>query len=393
MGRHKVSQVSSAITLTSNSYRFEPPAQSKPEAANFPSEQYTFSESHELFKAPAAYAEPPKDMWYKVPENKPNPTEKPKPIFPWEQHSNRPVATRVFAEDLPASPTPAPAMSTPTHPFSTVHYEDTRTVPENRIPSPERASPPKTADEQWQAFQQSNVNAWDTVPGIENYVRTIVESRDGKKGKTQTLKQATGTQDLDSPLLERRNRRESLIITDFPSAVERPSLPVTPAAIRRPTFWGDERDEAGELPAAEGVPPQAEWVCPQCGFSSVNASDFERRRSSLASATTAVVTPAPSAASAILPSSSPEQQSLSIEKADVPEDEAVDDESTLVEQIVEKTTQSLQPSYAARSGLSPSGVPLASLTDPKLLTSGTQLAAFDFHKHSTFETRAMSFSM
>ena len=49
--------------------------------------------------------------------------------------------------------------------------------------------------------------------------------------------------DVGSPTLDRKNRRESLIITDFPSAVERPSLPVTPAPIRRPTFWGGERND------------------------------------------------------------------------------------------------------------------------------------------------------
>jgi hypothetical protein len=34
---------------------------------------------------------------------------------------------------------------------------------------------------------------------------------------------------------------------------------VTPAPIRRPSFWGDDRDEAS-LPAAEGVPKQEDWV-------------------------------------------------------------------------------------------------------------------------------------
>jgi len=48
-------------------------------------------------------------------------------------------------------------------------------------------------------------------------------------------------------------------LTDFPTEFERPSLPVTPAPVRRPSFWGDERDDDGELPAAEGVPAQAEW--------------------------------------------------------------------------------------------------------------------------------------
>lgn len=54
-------------------------------------------------------------------------------------------------------------------------------------------------------------------------------------------------------------RRPSIILTDFPTEVERPSLPVTPAPIRRPSFWGEERDAAGELPRAEGVPEQSDW--------------------------------------------------------------------------------------------------------------------------------------
>jgi hypothetical protein len=49
-------------------------------------------------------------------------------------------------------------------------------------------------------------------------------------------------------------------LTDFPTEVERPSLPVTPAPIRRPSFWGSERDEEGNLPTAEGVPKQDDWV-------------------------------------------------------------------------------------------------------------------------------------
>ena len=48
-------------------------------------------------------------------------------------------------------------------------------------------------------------------------------------------------------------------LTDFPTEFERPSLPVTPAPIRRPSFWGEERDTLGNLPAAEGVPRQEDW--------------------------------------------------------------------------------------------------------------------------------------
>jgi glycogenin len=63
-------------------------------------------------------------------------------------------------------------------------------------------------------------------------------------------------------------RRRGSKLTDFPTAVERPSLPVTPAPIRRPKFWGagdpgigDEGESDGQLPAADGVPEQSEWVC------------------------------------------------------------------------------------------------------------------------------------
>ena len=48
-------------------------------------------------------------------------------------------------------------------------------------------------------------------------------------------------------------------LTDFPTEIERPSLPVTPAPVRRPSFWGSERDAAGDLPGAEGVPDQSAW--------------------------------------------------------------------------------------------------------------------------------------
>lgn len=47
-------------------------------------------------------------------------------------------------------------------------------------------------------------------------------------------------------------------LTDFPTEFERPSLPVTPSA-RRPSFWGEERDQEGRLPGAEGVPRQQDW--------------------------------------------------------------------------------------------------------------------------------------
>ncbi|KAF2817335.1 nucleotide-diphospho-sugar transferase [Mytilinidion resinicola] len=267
----------SAPIMSWDATRSEPPSESKPEAANFPSQTYEWTESRSLFQAPQSYPEPPKDMWYQVPETKPTVADKPKPIFPWEKERSVPKPTRVFAEDLPPAPIP------------TVSASAASKLEEK---GPESStSPPQTAEEGWQAFSQSS-NAWDSVPGIESYVRAIMEAqtRHGRPSPgIETLGPAGGPSIL-SPTLSRQERRESLILTDFPTAVERPSLPVTPAPIRRPTFWGDERDEAGELPAAEGVPDQVDWVCPQCGFSSTSAASFRRvhhRLSSSASASTA----------------------------------------------------------------------------------------------------------
>ncbi|KAI5379739.1 nucleotide-diphospho-sugar transferase [Alternaria alternata] len=249
----------SAPEMQWDATKFEPPAQSRPEAANFPTQTYTFSDSRSLFKAPSAYPEAPRDMWYQVPETRPKPAERPKPIFPWEQEVDRPKPTRVFAEDL--SPEPTPTVMSPTHAFSTVHYDESdKTAPTgvDRVRSPANASASNFADQGWQSYQHSGVNAWDNVPGIDSYVRAISDMS-GIRGKNQSLRQTTGTDDISSPILERRNRRESLILTDFPSAVERPSLPVTPAPVRRPMFWGEERNQAGELPSATGVPDQTEW--------------------------------------------------------------------------------------------------------------------------------------
>lgn len=341
--------------------RFEPPAKSRPEAANFPSQTYTFSDSHALFKAPRAYPEPPSDMWYQVPGHKPKPAEQPKPIFPWEREPDRPKATRVFAEDI--QPEPTPAVSS-THAFSTVHYQDDRRMAPSEAAGTGKSHSSKSADDQWQSYQQSSVNAWDTVPGIENYVRAIVDSQ-GRRGQTQTLQETTGTEDISSPLLDRRNRRESLILTDFPSAVERPSLPVTPAPLRRPSFWGDERNETGELPSATGVPDQREWVCPQCGFFSVNALEFQQRRNSFASATTAVVSPFPSTVSSLLPS-------VSSDEIDprMPPNAAVMKETHFIlaspdpasEETARSNTLSLPSISHARTGLNALGVPLPSWT-------------------------------
>lgn len=225
-------------------------------------------------------------MWYDVPESKPAPRELPKAIFPWEQERERPKPTRVFAEDIPP---PEPV----SEPAAASAEEAQGTGPAGAGAESSQASPPsatpQTPDDPWQTFGQTSANAWDSVPGIERYVRAVMGAQT-KKSKTSglTLEGLANPAELFSPTGESTGgRRESLILTDFPSAFERPSLPVTPAPLRRPTFWGNERDETGELPTAEGVPPQTEWVsgqfewaCPKCGFYSPSVESFHRSPSS-----------------------------------------------------------------------------------------------------------------
>jgi hypothetical protein len=95
---------------------------------------------------------------------------------------------------------------------------------------------------------------------MDRYIKNIMEDQ---------AKKAAASPSAPPP------RRESLIFSGFPSEDSRPSLPVTPAPMLTNTFWGDERGEDDpKLPPAKGVPDQAEWVCPHCGFSSTDPAAF-----------------------------------------------------------------------------------------------------------------------
>jgi glycogenin len=180
------------------------------------------------FKAPEKYPEPPKNMYYEVPKT---PTyQKPAPIFPWEKDAPKP--TRVFADD--------PDYVRPKNSGSIIADEKE----EEELVTP--------ADF-WASFNLRG-NAWDDIPEIEQYIRALQKNR---KGNIQVLQgYGSGIPQTSSP----GGRRPSMKLTDFPTELERPSLPVTPAPIRRPRFWRRERDAEGELPAAEGVLAQEEWV-------------------------------------------------------------------------------------------------------------------------------------
>lgn len=203
-------------------------------------------------------------MWYQVPQQKPKLQDKPKPIFPWEREHDIPKPTRVFADDSPPPPLPSATLKeeAPTGP-PTEPPEVAEPIP--FIPQP---------------------NAWDNVESIERYVRAVMDAQTRRSKPSQAQ---PSSEEIVSPPGSRAGRRESLILTDFPTAEDRPSLPVTPAPIRRPSFWGEERDTEGNLPAAEGVPDQADWVCPQCGFVASSPVAFyrPRRKSSAATSSTA----------------------------------------------------------------------------------------------------------
>ena len=222
-------------------YRQPPPSNARPEASNFPTHSYKMSADRNLFQAPKAYPAPPSGMWYEIPRQPPTDNSL-KAIFPWEQTQVKP--TRVFAEEKPSSPEQTPSITT----------DDGITT--NSI-SPSTPLIQVTNAEPFASFNRTN--AWDDVPEIERYISALASSR---RAKVQVLTGGqTSGEDVISPSIEdsSNNRRPSMKLTDFPTEFERPSLPVTPAPVRRPTFWGEERNAAGDLPGAEGVPKQEDW--------------------------------------------------------------------------------------------------------------------------------------
>ncbi|KAL9119573.1 MAG: hypothetical protein Q9187_003870, partial [Circinaria calcarea] len=191
------------------------------------------SADRKLFQAPKAYPQPPKGMWYEVPKTPPL-NERPKPIFPWEECQPKP--SRVFADEVPSSPGPTPSATTDNDTSAELTSPST---PALNVTSEPFASFPRT-------------NAWDEMPEIERYVSALAQSR---KIKVQVVLNDFGAG--KKALLP--ERRPSMKLTDFPTEIERPSLPVTPAPVRRPTFWGEERHSISDLPGAEGVPKQEDW--------------------------------------------------------------------------------------------------------------------------------------
>lgn len=259
------------------------------------------SEDPSLFQLPTVYPDPPKNLHYQIPEIAPA-GERLKPIFPWESYQQKPV--RVFAEELlPASsieargmaldedqkpleategenkePTiagnddeepPSKAADNNQIPFVTINggsqtpsiitdYDDDDEGSEEDTQDTIIPTTPAEPVKPLMPFASySRTNAWDEVPEIELYIANLSQKR---FGKIQILAKNSNPPDgVSSGGASQKFRRPSMKLTDFPTEIERPSLPVTPAPVRRPSFWGEDRDTAGALPGAQGVPDQAEW--------------------------------------------------------------------------------------------------------------------------------------
>ncbi|KAK0392105.1 hypothetical protein NLU13_1603 [Sarocladium strictum] len=225
-----------------------PPVDSKPEAINFPKTHYEMSRDAAPFVPPARYPSPPKNMWYEVPKEPPTPT-RPRAIFPWEH--NQPRASRTFAGE--------PEPSVDTRDFAP---PDTAAEAKNEPPTPSTPTIKITSSDPWNSF--TRLNAWDDVPEIGRYVEGLQKNRRGKSQGSGGVS-PVGVRPTTPTGSGRRAKHGTFKLTDFPSEVERPSLPVTPAPIHRRSYWGEEAVKPGDekpgeqLPVAEGVPAQSEW--------------------------------------------------------------------------------------------------------------------------------------
>ena len=259
--------------------RGPPPSKSQPEAASFPTRIYEFNTSTDQFRPPQQYPEPPKDVQCEVPSTPPSGRKLPA-IFPWEERKPIKPARR-FIEDEP------PVVKPTSEKEVDFSLADEFAVQDDG--GKEEPQTPKIRTNEstlWKPYDGTK-NAWDEVSGIEEYVRALAKFQQERANphKTQTddrsfpepVSTAAGRSSQQTHILSPSNepdpaqlvrevqrRRQSMLITDFPTAVERPSLSVTPAPVGRATSWAPEKDEA-VLPVAQGVPDQADWVSAICG--------------------------------------------------------------------------------------------------------------------------------
>lgn len=187
-------------------------------------------------------------MHYDMPQRL-SPSETPKAVFPWESYAPKP--TRIFPTEHAASPFSPQAPPQASIPHSAVLNTGPAKSPIGSSLTT-TGSTIVTFRDTWSNYER--INTWDSVPEIEQYVQAFTQSN---KAKVQVLHHNDTS--METPDVVSPSRGLGTRVTDFPSEVERPSLPVTPAP-RRPGFWEAERDKDGELPAAAGVPQQEDWV-------------------------------------------------------------------------------------------------------------------------------------
>ena len=230
-------------------YREPPPVNTRPEGLSLQEKTYNMSEDTQLFQPPSSYPEAPKNMYYQVPPTRPEP-HKHSTVFPWEHHAPKP--TRVFAEE------PTPEQTHQETPQETpqelpqerpLELEESPAEPQNQYlqnepppPGPLYTRVPyQPSASSYQTYNRSN--AWDEDPEIQRYIESVQQAR---RTKTQVVSPGS---EHSSPSEARPSK-----ITDFPTEVERPSLPVTPAPIHRTLSAGSDA-----LPSAD-VPDQEDWV-------------------------------------------------------------------------------------------------------------------------------------
>ena len=231
----------------SNIVRQAPPPQSRPEASNFPIQQYEMSADLKLWKPPPSYPEPPKGMFFEIPKEQPQTRAKPKKIFPWED--NQVPATRVFPEDV------SPSLEVDSQAQVELHASSMNA--ENGS-SAINAPPTIHVSDHHPLATYVRTNAWDDIPAIDRHVRSLGIFTFHNRERRTSHESESRSSDAGSSQEQQANRRPSLRITDFPTADERPSLPVTPNPVRRSTFWGTDQDHKG-LPAVDDVPSQSAW--------------------------------------------------------------------------------------------------------------------------------------
>ncbi|KAM0266427.1 hypothetical protein ACHAPA_006857 [Fusarium lateritium] len=251
--------------------RHPPPSDSKPEAMNFPITHYEMSRDTTPFVPPERYPSPPKNMWYEVPKEKPAPRTKPATeIFPWER--NRPRPTRTFAGEPEPVPEPEPIPeeygSGPSTDPTQLSLKTEGLTERTSGPGAKNESTTSTPivqitpSDPWTTYTRTN--AWDEVPEIERYVDRLHGGHRRGKSSTSSVGRVKSPTTGTFKNNQTSFKLHGLKLTDFPSAVDRPSLPVTPAPIHRNSFLAGEDTEqeeegAKKLPEAEGVPTQSDW--------------------------------------------------------------------------------------------------------------------------------------